>query len=66
VPHPKWDERPILKRDLIKYFDGKVAKWWIPDDIIFVPEIPHSATRKIQKTELSKQFKEFRLQERNA
>jgi acyl-CoA synthetase (AMP-forming)/AMP-acid ligase II len=72
LPHPKWDERPVLivipkpnatieKHELLRYFDGKIAKWWIPDDVIFVAEIPHSGTGKIQKSELRKQFKDYQL-----
>ena len=63
VPHRKWDERPLLvvvrkpaqgtrKDDILGFMDGKVAKWWMPDDVAFVDEIPHTATGKIQKTTL--------------
>ena len=61
VPHPKWDERPILlvicKGDLDKdsineFLADKVAKWWLPDDIIKVEELPHGATGKLLKVEL--------------
>jgi fatty-acyl-CoA synthase len=72
VAHPKWDERPLLvvvrkpgkepsKADILGYMDGKVAKWWMPDDVAFVDEIPHTATGKIQKITLRQQFKEYRL-----
>jgi fatty-acyl-CoA synthase len=72
VKHPKWDERPLLvvvkkpgqeiDRDaLLKYFEGKVAKWWIPDDVVFVNELPHTATGKLLKTKLREQFKDHRL-----
>jgi fatty-acyl-CoA synthase len=72
VRHPKWDERPLLvivpkrgkspkKEDLITFMDGKVAKWWMPDDVVFVNEIPHTATGKIQKTTLRDQFKDYKL-----
>ena len=61
--HPKWSERPLLvvvkkpgaevsREDLIAHYEGKVAKWWIPDDVVFVSEIPHTATGKIAKTRL--------------
>ena len=61
--HPKWDERPLLivvahagkvidKASMLAHFDGKVAKWWIPDDVVVVPELPHTATGKIQKLAL--------------
>ena len=60
VAHPKWDERPILlcqlkpgasavASDLIAYLDGKIAKWWMPDDVLFVDEIPLGPTGKIDK-----------------
>jgi fatty-acyl-CoA synthase len=72
VPHAKWDERPLLvvvrkpgkepaKVDILDYMQGKVAKWWMPDDVAFVDEIPHTATGKIQKTTLREQFKGYRL-----
>ncbi|MCB1452526.1 MAG: AMP-binding protein, partial [Rhizobiaceae bacterium] len=72
IAHPKWDERPLLvvvakagksptKDDLMGYLDGKVAKWWLPDDVVFVDEIPHTATGKIQKTTLRDQFKGYEL-----
>lgn len=67
VPHPKWSERPLLilvrkansdvgKDAVLAYLDGKIARWWMPDDVVFVESIPHSATGKIQKMELRKQF----------
>lgn len=70
VAHPKWTERPLLvvvraegqdvgKDELLKYFDGKVAAWWIPNDVIFVDELPHTATGKIKKIELRKQFADY-------
>jgi fatty-acyl-CoA synthase len=72
VRHPKWDERPLLvvvprpdaapTRDgLIEFMRPKVAKWWLPDDVVFVDEIPHTATGKIQKTALRDTFKDYRL-----
>lgn len=72
VAHPKWDERPLLvlvrKResafsadDMRAFLEGKVAKWWMPDDIVFVDEIPHTATGKIQKTALRERFRDHRL-----
>jgi fatty-acyl-CoA synthase len=72
VRHPKWDERPLLvivlkdgqsatKAELLSYLDGKVAKWWMPDDVAFVAEIPHTATGKIQKTALRERFKDYVL-----
>ena len=72
VQHPKWDERPLLvivlkkdqkasKDDILGFMQGKIAKWWMPDDVAFVDEIPHTATGKIQKTALREQFKDYRL-----
>ena len=70
VHHPKWDERPLLivqlkqgqkatREDILKFMDGKIAKWWMPDDIVFVDGIPHTATGKILKTALREQFKAY-------
>ncbi|WP_062211476.1 long-chain-fatty-acid--CoA ligase [Aureimonas sp. AU12] len=72
VAHPKWDERPLLvvvrregtdvsREALLEFLAGKVAKWWMPDDIAFVEEIPHTATGKIQKMALRQQFADYRL-----
>ncbi|WP_269932164.1 fatty-acid--CoA ligase [Aminobacter sp. HY435] len=72
VKHPRWDERPLLvivrkqdkdpaKADILAFLDGKVAKWWMPDDVAFVDEIPHTATGKIQKMALRERFKDYRL-----
>ncbi len=72
VVHPKWDERPLLvvvpkegkqvDRDaMLKYMDGKIAKWWMPDDVQFVKEIPHTATGKINKLKLREEFKAYKL-----
>ena len=70
--HPKWDERPLLVvvkkpgaevsvAELLEFFNGRIAKWQIPDDVVFVSEIPHTATGKIQKLKLREQFKAHRL-----
>ena len=72
VAHPKWDERPLLlviKRpgqdvagdELIKFFEGKIAKFWTPDDVVFVEALPMGATGKIQKNKLREQFKNHPL-----
>jgi fatty-acyl-CoA synthase len=72
VAHEKWSERPLLvvvkaegrdlsREEMLDWFDGKVASWWLPDDVVFVDEIPHTATGKIRKTELRKQFAGYRL-----
>ncbi|WP_197337405.1 3-(methylthio)propionyl-CoA ligase [Ralstonia solanacearum] len=70
--HPKWDERPLLvvmkkpgaeltREEMLRFFEGKVAKWWIPDDVVFVTEIPLTATGKMQKLKLREQFRDYRL-----
>jgi acyl-CoA synthetase (AMP-forming)/AMP-acid ligase II len=72
VPHPKWDERPLMivvrrpdadvtKGDILKFLEGKIAKWWMPDDVQFIDAIPHGATGKILKTALRKQFEGYKL-----
>ena len=70
--HPKWDERPLLivvkkpnqeltRETLLAFYDGKVAKWWIPDDVVFVDELPHTATGKLMKTALRERFRDHPL-----
>jgi fatty-acyl-CoA synthase len=70
IRHPKWDERPLLivvlkpgqsatKGDILAFLSGKIAKWWVPDEVVFVDSIPHSATGKIQKTALRERFADF-------
>ncbi len=72
VPHPRWDERPLLvvvcetgqavaAEELRAFLADKVAKWWLPDAIEFVDEIPHTGTGKISKKDLRKQFADYRL-----
>jgi fatty-acyl-CoA synthase len=72
ISHPKWDERPLLvvvlkdgqsatKGEILGFLEGKIAKWWMPDDVVFVGSIPHTATGKIQKTALRDQFKDYVL-----
>lgn len=72
IAHPKWDERPLLvvvrnegstvtREELLAYYDGKVAKWWIPDDVTFVDELPHTATGKLLKMDLRAKFEGYRL-----
>ena len=67
VPHPRWSERPLLiivrkegrevgKEEILGWLKDKVAKWWMPDDVVFIDEIPHTATGKILKTELRKRY----------
>ncbi len=72
IVHPKWDERPLLivvpkpdtkptKESVLAFMEGKIAKWWMPDDVVFVDEIPHTATGKIQKLALREKFKDYKL-----
>ena len=72
IYHPKWDERPLLiiqaqpgetptKEDILASLEGKIAKWWTPDDVQFVDEIPLGATGKINKLALREQFKDYKL-----
>jgi 3-(methylthio)propionyl---CoA ligase len=72
VKHPKWDERPLLivvlkkdqsasRDDILQFMRGKIANWWMPDEVVFIDEIPHTATGKIQKTALRERFKDFVL-----
>jgi len=72
IPHPKWDERPLLvvvkrpgatvsKEELILFYEGKIAKWWTPDDVTFVDALPIGATGKILKNKMREQFKDYKL-----
>jgi fatty-acyl-CoA synthase len=72
VHHPKWDERPLLlvirkegstvsADEIRQHLAGHVAKWWLPDDIVFVESLPHTATGKLLKTELRRQYRDYRL-----
>jgi fatty-acyl-CoA synthase len=72
MPHPKWDERPIIvvvkkpdgavtREQLLQFFEGKTAKWQIPDDVVFVDAIPLGATGKMQKMKLREQLKDYKL-----
>ena len=72
LPHPKWSERPLLiivrkpgskvgKEEVLAYLDGRIAKWWMPDDVVFVDQIPHTAVGKISKLQLRQQFAEYKL-----
>ena len=72
IAHPKWDERPLLvvvkkpgaevtREELLTFFDGKIAKWWLPDDVAFAEAIPLGATGKMLKTKLREQFKDYKL-----
>jgi fatty-acyl-CoA synthase len=70
--HPKWDERPLLvvvrkpgaevsREELLAFYAGKVARWQVPDDVVFVDSIPLGATGKMLKTRLREQFKDYRF-----
>ncbi|AIJ47735.1 long-chain fatty acid-CoA ligase [Comamonas testosteroni TK102] len=72
MPHPKWDERPIVavvkkpgaeitREELLKFYEGKTAKWQIPDDVVFVEAIPIGATGKMLKTRLREELKDYKL-----
>ncbi|MBL8557299.1 MAG: long-chain-fatty-acid--CoA ligase [Hyphomonadaceae bacterium] len=72
VYHPKWDERPLLiiqkkpgeepsKDAILKFLEGKIAKWWTPDDVVYVDAIPLGATGKINKMALREMFKDYKL-----
>ena len=72
VFHPQWNERPLLivvkkqgasvtRDELLAFYEGKVARWWTPDDVVFVDELPHTATGKLSKKMLREQYKEYRL-----
>jgi len=69
MPHPKWDERPLLlvvpkpgtsptQDDILAFYEGKVAKWWIPDEVRFVTELPKTATGKMWKAEIKRRMRE--------
>jgi len=77
VPHPTWSERPLLvivpkagvlleRDEILAFLDGKIAKWWMPDDVVFVDELPHTATGKISKRSLREMFAKGELGERPA
>ncbi len=72
LKHPKWDERPIVvavkkpgrevsRDEVLKFYEGKIAKWWLPDDVVFVAELPHTATGKLSKLTLRQQMKDYRF-----
>ena len=59
----KAEGHDVSKEDLLKFFVDKIAKWWIPDDVVFIEEIPHTATGKIKKTALRDQFSDYKASE---
>ena len=67
IPHPQWEERPLLivvpsasepatAKAVLSFLEGKIAKWWMPDDVIFVEALTYGATGKVQKMELRRRF----------
>tara|TARA_B100001769_G_scaffold89664_1_gene68648 strand:+ start:703 stop:2319 length:1617 start_codon:yes stop_codon:yes gene_type:complete len=73
IPHPKWDERPMLfvvtnsgepieKDGILDFLTSKVAKWWLPDEIVFLKELPHGATGKLQKFELREEYNNYYME----
>jgi fatty-acyl-CoA synthase len=72
IAHPKWDERPLLvivrkpgmdvsREALLAFYEGKIAKWWLPDDVVFADALPLGGTGKVQKNKLREQYKEYQL-----
>ncbi len=72
VSHPKWQERPLLivvkregqettKESILDYLATRIAKWWLPDDVVFVDQLPHTATGKLLKTKLREQYRDYQL-----
>ena len=72
IAHPKWQERPLLLvvrragstvqiEEIMDHLAARIAKWWLPDDVVFVDSLPHTATGKLLKTKLREQFREHRL-----
>jgi 3-(methylthio)propionyl---CoA ligase len=72
APHPKWGERPLLiavrrpgatvdQAEILEFLTGKIARWWLPDEVVFVDELPHTATGKIKKSALRERFRDHVL-----
>jgi fatty-acyl-CoA synthase len=72
VRHPRWSERPLLlvvrktgadvdRKTMLAFYEGKIAAWAAPDDVVFVDELPHTATGKLSKRTLREQFKDYQL-----
>jgi fatty-acyl-CoA synthase len=72
IHHPKWDERPLLivvcrpgmevsREELLKFYEGKIAKWWLPDDVVFMDALPLGGTGKVQKNKLRELYREYKL-----
>ncbi|HKA83289.1 MAG TPA: long-chain fatty acid--CoA ligase [Acidimicrobiales bacterium] len=72
IPHPRWSERPlacvvcnpgesVTKEDIIEFLTPRVAKWWLPDDVVFIDEVPKTSVGKFSKKELRERFRDYRL-----
>ena len=72
VSHPKWQERPLLlvvkrpgleidRQGMLDFLAARIAKWWLPDDVLFVAELPRTATGKVLKTRLREQYRQYEL-----
>ena len=72
IPHPKWDERPVVfavkveghdvtEQQVLEFFEGKIAKWWMPDKVVFVEALPHTATGKLDKKVIRKEYASMTL-----
>jgi fatty-acyl-CoA synthase len=72
IAHPKWSERPLAcvvvqpgedatKAEIVEFLDGRVAKWWIPDDVVFIDEVPKTSVGKFSKKDLRDRFKDYQL-----
>ena len=70
MPHPTWSERPLLlvilhegetlsREEMLAWFEGKVAKWWIPEECLFVDALPHTATGKLSKKDIRAEYADF-------
>jgi fatty-acyl-CoA synthase len=77
VDHPTWQERPLLlvhckpdckptKEAILSFLSGKIAKWWMPDDVVFVDQLPHTATGKLLKTRLREEYRGYLAQRARA
>ena len=72
VPHPKWSERPLAcvvaaegaeltRQDVLDFLDGRVPKWWVPDDVVFIDEVPKTSVGKFSKKDLRERFADYEL-----
>ena len=72
VSHPKWQERPLAcvvlkegesatKEEILEFLDGRVAKWWLPDDVVFIDEVPKTSVGKFSKKDLRAKFEDYTL-----